>query len=243
MRGLKAVAALALAVVGGSGQAMADGALTPAYGGQMVETPEGIRIEFAIREGAIRTWVRDHGDKAILASKVSGKATLLVGSKKVDLLLKAEGDKLVAEGAVSQAEKVTAILSLTVDGKPVSARFTQAALVQPPSLTQQAQAGKSAFEAVCAACHSKALRGTDNGPPLLHAYYAPGAGHGDDTVLATIANGTKSHHWKFGDMPKPEGLKAGQEKDVLAYIRAIQAANGIVAAPQGMMMHGGHSGH
>lgn len=243
MRGLKVVAALVLAAVGGSGQALADGAMAPAYGGQMVETPEGIRVEFAVREGAIRAWVRDHGDKPIPATKISGKATLLIGSKKVELPLKAEGDKLVAEGAVSQADKVTAILSLTVDGKLVSARFSQAEVVQPPNLTPQAQVGKVAFETVCATCHSKSLRGTDNGPPLLHAYYAPGAGHGDDVVLATIANGTKSHHWKFGDMPRPEGLKSGQEKDVLTYIRAMQAANGIVAAPQGMMMPGGHSGH
>ncbi|MBI2235639.1 MAG: cytochrome c [Magnetospirillum sp.] len=224
MRGLKAVAALVLAAVGGSGQAMADGALMPAYGGQMVETPEGLRVEFAVREGAVRAWVRDHGDKPIPASKVSGKATILAGSKKLDLPLKADGEALVAEGALAQADKVTAILSLTVDGKSVSARFAQSELVQPTTLTPPAQAGKVAFEAICATCHGKALRGTDNGPPLLHAYYAPGAGHGDDVVLATIANGTTSHHWKFGDMPKPEGLKPGQEKDVLAYVRAMQAA-------------------
>lgn len=112
MRGLKAVAALVLAAVGGSGQALADGAMAPAYGGQMVETPEGIRVEFAIREGAVRAWVRDHGDKPIPAAKVSGKATLLVGAKKLELPLQAEGEKLVADGAVSQADKVTAILSL-----------------------------------------------------------------------------------------------------------------------------------
>lgn len=243
MRGFKAVAALVLVAVGGSGQAMADGAMMPAYGGQMVETAEGIRVEFAIREGAIRTWVRDHGDKPIPVSNVSGKATLLVGRKKVELPLKVEGDSLLADGAVSQADKVTAILSLTVNGKPISARFSQVDLVQPNALTPEAQAGKLAFETACAMCHSKSLRGTDNGPPLLHAYYAPGAGHGDDIVLATIANGTKSHHWKFGDMPKPEGLKTGQEKDVLTYIRAMQAANGITATPQGMMSHGNHSGH
>lgn len=242
MRGFIAVAALTVAVVGGSQMAMADGMLMPAYGGQMVETPEGVRVEFAVREGAIRTWVRDHGDKPIPASNVSGKATLLVGSKKVELPLQAEGETLVATGAISQAEKVTAILSLTVNGKPVSARFTQAELVKPTALEPQAEAGKMAFESVCAKCHSVSLRGTDNGPPLLHPYYAPGAGHGDDVILATISNGRKGHHWKFGDMPKPEGLKPGQEKDVLTYVRAMQAANGITAGGAAMMP-GGHSGH
>ena len=141
------------------------------------------------------------------------------------------------------ADKVTAILALSVGGKPVSARFTQAELGTPASLTPQALAGKTTFEGICATCHGKAMRGTDNGPPLLHPYYAPGAGHGDDMILGSIANGTQSHHWKFGDMPKPQGVKAGQEKDVLAYIRAMQAANGIVAAPQPVMMHGDHGGH
>ncbi|WP_173983511.1 cytochrome c [Magnetospirillum sp. SS-4] len=242
---MKTLATLAVAAVilGASLPASADGVLTANYGGQITETADGWRIEFAVRDGGIRAWVRDHGDKPVAAS---GKATLLVAGKKLDVPLKADGEMLAADAGVASADKVAAILSLTVNGKPISARFGQEALVVP-QLSAQAGAGKAAFEQACAACHGAALRGSDAGPPLLHAFYSPGSGHGDDVILAAAANGAKAHHWKFGDMPKPEGLKPGQEKDVLAYIRAMQTANGLggaAAMPASMPMdHSGHMKH
>lgn len=236
------VAALvALTFAGAAAPALADGALVAAYGGQITETPGGVRVEFAVRDGSVRAWVRDHGNKPVAAI---GKATLLVGGKKLEVPLKAEGAALTADAPVASADKVQAILSLTVDGKPVSARFAQEALVVP-TLAAQAQTGKQAFEQVCATCHGPSLRGSDAAPPLLHPFYGPNSGHGDDAILNAVTKGAKSHHWKFGDMPKPEGLKPGQEKDVLAYIRAMQAANGIGAMPASMpgMDHGGHGSH
>ncbi|OJX83305.1 cytochrome c [Magnetospirillum sp. 64-120] len=246
MKTLAAIA-VAAAILGTSLPAAADGVLTANYGGQITETADGWRIEFAVRDGGIRAWVRDHGDKPVAAS---GKATLLVGGKKLDVPLKADGETLTADTAVTTADKVAAILSLSVNGKPVSARFGQDALVVPP-LSAQAVAGKAVFDQVCATCHGTALRGSDTAPPLLHKFYEPGSGHGDDVILAAATNGAKSHMWKFGDMPKPEGLKPGQEKDILAYIRAMQAANGFAgnaAMPMPMPMdHGSmpmdHSGH
>lgn len=235
--------AVAAALVGASLPAAADGVLTANFGGQTTETADGWRIEFAVRDGGIRAWVRDHGDKPVAAS---GKATLLVGGKKLDVPLKADGDMLTADAGVTPADKVAAILSLSVNGKPVSARFGQEAVVVP-QLSAQASAGKAAFEQVCAACHGTALRGSDAAPPLLHKFYEPGSGHGDDVILSAVTNGAKSHMWKFGDMPKPEGLKPGQEKDVLAYIRAMQAANGFAgtaAMPASMPMdHSAHMKH
>lgn len=227
--------AVAAAILGTSLPAAADGVLTANFGGQITETADGWRIEFAVRDGGIRAWVRDHGDKPVAAS---GKATLLVGGKKLDVPLKADGETLTADAAVTTADKVAAILSLSVNCKPVSARFGQEALVVP-QLSAQASAGKAAFEQVCAACHGTSLRGSDAAPPLLHTFYAPGSGHGDDVILTAATKGAKSHMWKFGDMPKPEGLKPGQEKDVLAYIRAMQAANGLggaAAMPTSMPM-------
>ncbi|MBI2241466.1 MAG: cytochrome c [Magnetospirillum gryphiswaldense] len=242
---MKTLAALAVAaaILGISLPASADGVLTANYGGQITETADGWRVEFAVRDGGIRAWARDHGDKPVAAS---GKATLLVGGKKLDIPLKADGDMLTADAGVTSADKVAAILSLSVNGKPVSARFGQDALVVP-QLSAQASAGKAAFEQVCATCHGTALRGSDTAPPLLHKFYQPGSGHGDDVILAAATSGAKSHMWKFGDMPKPEGLKPGQEKDILAYIRAMQAANGFAgnaATPAAMPMdHSGHMKH
>jgi hypothetical protein len=213
--------------------ALAHGTLAAFFGGQIAESGE-YRAEFAVRDGSVKVWVRDHADKPVTAS---GKATLLLGGKKLDVLLSAQGDGLAAEAPVRAADKMAAVLGLTVDGKPLSLRFMQAELAVPV-LTGPAEAGRKAFEALCATCHGLALRGTDNGPPLLHPFYALGSAHGDDVILAAMNSGAKSHMWKFGDMPRPEGLKPGQDRDVLAYIRAMQAANGLGTQPAAA-----HSGH
>lgn len=239
-----AAVAVVLALTGTAAPAVAHGTVAAWFGGQTIETADESRIEFAVRDGGIRVWVRDHSDRPIAAS---GKATLLVNGKKQDLVLKADGDMLAADAGVSSADKVAAILSLTVNGKPVSARFSQEAVVTP-QLSVQAGAGKAAFELACAKCHGTALRGSDSAPPLLHQFYQLGSGHGDDVILAAATSGAKSHMWKFGDMPKPEGLKPGQEKDVLAYIRAMQAANGFAGTGPGMpaampIDHSGHMSH
>ncbi len=219
--------------------ALAHGTLAAFFGGQIAESGD-YRAEFAVRDGAIKVWIRDHDDKPV---KAAGKVTLLLGGKKLDIALNAQGDGLAAEAPVKAADKMAAVLGLTVDGKPLSLRFMQAELVVPP-LTGMAEAGRKVFEAVCVSCHGGALRGTDNGPPLLHPFYALGSAHGDDVILAAMNNGAKSHMWKFGDMPKPEGLKPGQDKDVLAYIRAMQAANGLGASPATTSMGADpHAGH
>lgn len=217
--------------------ALAQGALTAFFGGQITESG-GYRAEFAVRDGAVKVWVRDRNDKPV---KAEGKATLLVGGQKLEVPLTPRDDGLAAEIPVKSGDKVAAVLGLTVDGKPLSLRFQQPALVVPANLPVQAEAGRKVFEAVCAACHGPALRGSDNGPPLLHPFYAQGSAHGDDVILDAITKGAKQHMWKFGDMPKPEGLKPGQEKDVLAYLRAMQAANGLGSVPSGGAdPHAGH---
>lgn len=238
-----AKAVVVAAFLGSALPVVAEGVPTANYGGQIAETAQGWRIEFVVRDGGLRVWVRDRGDKPVVAS---GKATLLVRGKKMDVPLKADGDMLTGDAVVNSADKVAVILSLSVNGKPVSARFAQEAAVVP-QLSAEASAGKAAFEQVCAVCHGTALRGSDAGPPLLHPFYAAGSGHGDDIILLAATNGAKAHHWKFGDMPKPEGLMPGQEKDVLTYIRAMQAANGLggaAAVPTSMPMdHSGQMKH
>ncbi|CAA7612612.1 conserved exported hypothetical protein [Magnetospirillum sp. LM-5] len=220
--------------------AQSHGAMLPFYGGQIGLSGD-LHVEFVVRDGLIRAWVRDHADKPVAAV---GKATVLVGAARHEVSFTEDGAGLKAELPVKAADKVTAVLSLTAQGRPLSARFAQAELVQP-SLTGAALAGKAVFERVCATCHGTALRGSDQGPPLIHAWYAPGGGHDDSQVLKVLREGTKGHMWKLGDMPKPEGLKAGEDKPALAYVRAMQAANGIdQSAPlPGMGGHSGHSGH
>lgn len=233
---------IALALIAASAlqapAALAHGAMTAFYGGQIAEIG-ALRVEFAVRDGAVRAWVRDLHDQSRPAS---GKVTLLLGGRKLDLPLTAAPVGLKAEAPVSAKDKLAVILNLEVEGKPVSVRFIQGDLAAP-ALSTRAEAGRQAFEAVCAACHGSALRGTENGPPLLHPAYAAGSAHGDDVILAAMANGAQSHMWKFGDMPKPKGLKAGQDQDVLAYIRVMQKANGLGGAAQDTAPHAGHGHH
>jgi hypothetical protein len=41
------------------------------------------------------------------------------------------------------------------------------------------------------------------------------------------AQGVKAHHWKFGDMPKIEGVTADDVTQIIGYIRWLQRQAGI----------------
>ncbi|WP_428540745.1 c-type cytochrome [Profundibacter sp.] len=96
-----------------------------------------------------------------------------------------------------------------------------------PELTGQAAIGKRAFEAKCATCHGEnAVGQVGVAPPLIHQIYRPGH-HGDMAFLMAARNGVRSHHWKFGNMPPVEGITDAEVKSIVAYVRALQQANGI----------------
>jgi cytochrome c5 len=239
MKKTLSLALVTLGVLASAAQAHDGAAMQAGFGGQMAAAGD-LHVEFIVRDGALRAWVRDHDDKAVAAT---GKATLLVGGKKIDVSFAPgpKGDGLTAPAPVAADAKLTAVLALTAAGKPLTVRFAQEAVTVPP-LSAQAAAGGKVWGEVCSTCHGKALRGTEQGPPLLHPMYGPESGHGDDTILTAATQGTKGHMWKFGDMPKPEGVKPGQEKDLVAFIRAMQAANGLAAptAPASANPHAGH---
>lgn len=44
--------------------------------------------------------------------------------------------------------------------------------------------------------------------------------------LAMI-QGVRAHHWSFGDMPAVIGLAPADVEPIIAYVRAVQRANGI----------------
>jgi cytochrome c553 len=96
-----------------------------------------------------------------------------------------------------------------------------------PELTGVLLTGQAAYEAKCSACHGVELNGVDQkGPPLLHDYYEPNH-HGDAAIVSAIRVGAPAHHWKFGDMPPVEGMGEADIAAVVAFIRAVQKANGI----------------
>ena len=96
-----------------------------------------------------------------------------------------------------------------------------------PTLAAGEVLGETAFNAKCAACHGANAAGQLGvAPPLVHKYYEP-SHHGDMAFIMAAQNGVKAHHWPFGDMPPVAGLTQGAVKNIVAYVRALQRANGI----------------
>jgi mono/diheme cytochrome c family protein len=97
----------------------------------------------------------------------------------------------------------------------------------PETLSANAEIGKLAYDAKCAACHGANAAGQDGvAPPLVHKIYEP-SHHGDAAFLLAAKNGVRAHHWRFGNMPPVEGVTDGDVKMIVAYVRELQRANGI----------------
>ncbi len=97
----------------------------------------------------------------------------------------------------------------------------------PAQLSEDAQIGKRAYEAKCAACHGVDAVGQEGvAPPLVHKIYEPGH-HGDLSFQRAVKFGVKAHHWRFGDMAPVEGLTEGDVVMITRYVRELQRENGI----------------
>jgi len=96
-----------------------------------------------------------------------------------------------------------------------------------PELGADARAGEAAYNARCASCHGVDAAGQDGvAPPLVHRIYEPGH-HGDQSFLVAAQVGVRAHHWRFGDMPPVDGITKTEVASIIAYVRALQRANGI----------------
>jgi mono/diheme cytochrome c family protein len=105
--------------------------------------------------------------------------------------------------------------------------------VKEPRLSEIAVAGKTLFDATCAACHGLNAAGTDKGPPLVHDIYNPG--HHDDGAFFLAARlGVRQHHWPYGDMPPQLQATEQQVSAIVQYVRELQVANGIGYRPHRM---------
>lgn len=105
--------------------------------------------------------------------------------------------------------------------------------VTVPALSVKAIKGGDAFATNCAACHGDNASGTDKGPPLIHDIYNPGH-HADGAVYMAVQNGVRAHHWPYGNMPPMPQVSKPQVDTIIAYLREVQAANGIVSRPHKM---------
>ena len=103
---------------------------------------------------------------------------------------------------------------------------TAQATVVVPSLTAEETAGQDLFNANCATCHGPNGTGTEKGPPFLNRIYEPNH-HGDMAFVIAARQGVRAHHWQFGNMPPVQGVTDQDVLKIVAYIRALQRANGV----------------
>ncbi len=90
----------------------------------------------------------------------------------------------------------------------------------------EVQMGEAKFIAHCAGCHGTRAVGTKQGPPLAHKIYEPNH-HSDVAFQRAAENGVRAHHWEFGNMPKVEGVTAGDVEHIIRYVRWLQREAGI----------------
>lgn len=95
-----------------------------------------------------------------------------------------------------------------------------------PEYSPLAAKGEAVFEGTCAACHGVNMVGTENGPPLLVQVYRPSI-HADFAIMSAIKNGVAAHHGRFPSMPPQDNIAEEEVAELTAYIRELQAANGI----------------
>ncbi len=96
----------------------------------------------------------------------------------------------------------------------------------PADFVGSAEQGRDIYVANCAACHGRFLKGGRTGPPLLHNVYEP-SHHSNLAFYRAVKDGTKAHHWQFGDMPPQPQVSPTDAAHIIAYIRDRQRRVGI----------------
>lgn len=97
-----------------------------------------------------------------------------------------------------------------------------AGLLAPEVLSK----GEALFNTHCVKCHGQKAAGTDNGPPLVNKIYHPNH-HADLSFRWAVQRGVASHHWRFGNMPKIDGVNNDEIDLLIKYIRHLQKEAGI----------------
>lgn len=93
-------------------------------------------------------------------------------------------------------------------------------------LTEKALTGQRMFNQTCASCHGLNAEGSEAGPPLIHSIYNAGH-HSNKAFYRAVTEGSRQHHWSFGDMPPQPTVGFTQMTFILAFIREAQAINDI----------------
>jgi cytochrome c len=114
-------------------------------------------------------------------------------------------------GSTAQSAPATSPTILATAEKPLPAELKE---------------GEEKFNTFCSRCHGPQGQGTNNGPPLVHKIYEPNH-HADMAFQRAAAQGVRAHHWKFGNMPKIDGVVPEDVSQIIGYIRWLQRQAGI----------------
>lgn len=131
--------------------------------------------------------------------------------------------KLAVIAAIVVTGIVTVILWDQITGPHNGAVATVPVVL--PKLSADEQRGEQLYTHHCAECHGPKALGSPQGPPFLHRVYHPDH-HADGAFFLAVRNGVRRHHWPFGDMPPQPNITDSQVSLILAYVRALQRANG-----------------
>jgi mono/diheme cytochrome c family protein len=94
------------------------------------------------------------------------------------------------------------------------------------AVTADIDQGRELYAKNCSNCHGLMMNGSLQGPPLNHKIYEP-SHHGDQAFYRAVSEGTRAHHWNFGDMPAQPQVTAAEVAHIIAYVRDRQRKSGI----------------
>ena len=118
---------VAASMMGAPVTVMAHGERPPAAHGGEVQDAQGVWIELAVNGNDLSVFVVTDDHRPVPSQRVSGTATVLVGGKSYKVELSpGSANQLGGKLPVPSTGKLVAAVSLKVDGKPASARFSRA---------------------------------------------------------------------------------------------------------------------
>lgn len=132
---------------------------------------------------------------------------------------------MVSTRSLSQKVILIGLLASCVTNPPAVAAEWKIPKPSPGLMPNPVQ-GKSLYADHCAACHGSDLKGSRQGPPMMHKVYEP-AHHADMAFQLAVANGVHAHHWQFGDMKPVAGLSPDDVAHITAFVRSEQRKVGI----------------
>lgn len=98
--------------------------------------------------------------------------------------------------------------------------------ISSQAVPKELKIGEGKFNSYCSRCHGVEGKGTNHGPPLVHKIYEPNH-HGDFAFQRAATQGVRAHHWKFGNMPKIDGVTSEDVNEIIQYVRWLQRQAGI----------------